>query len=151
MVPDRKIIVDADGCPRSALEICKNLGREFSLRVLTVASFEHNIKGEDHLVVGNDPQEVDIKIANLVCPGDIAVTSDLGLVALLLGRGAMCISPRGKIFTENNIEILLEERDIKKKYRLSGGRTRGPAKRSREDDRSFFEQLKSLLKEQKNY
>jgi len=141
----RKIIVDADACPKNALEICYLLGKEFSLEVATVASFEHNIRGENHFVVGNAPQETDIKMANLVCPGDIAVTGDLGLVALLLGKKAFCISPQGKIFSEDRIDFLLEERSIKQKHRRAGGRTRGPGKRTVGDDKNFEKNLRYLI------
>ncbi len=147
MTGKKKIIVDADACPRNALEICQKVGQEYSMRVVTVASFEHNIKGEDHFVVGNASQETDIKIANLVDIGDIAVTGDLGLAALLIGKGVYCISPKGKVFSEDNIGFLLEERDIKQKFRRSGGRTKGPAKRKNADDELFEKKLRELIEE----
>ncbi len=148
MVLKKKIIVDADACPRNALQICQKVGEEDSLQVVTVASFEHDIGGEEHFVVGNDPQETDIKIANLIRPGDIAVTADLGLAALLIGKGAFCISPKGKVFSEVNIDFLLEERNIKQKFRRSGGRTKGPAKRIDADDEVFERKLRGLVKKE---
>ncbi len=140
-----RIIIDADACPRPALEICRSLGREYKLGVCTVASFAHNIEGSDHYVVGNDPQETDIKMTNLARPGDIAVTEDLGLAAMLLGKGVRCISPRGRIIREDSIEFMLEELDLKKKYRRSGGRLRGPAPRKPEMDRLFSRNLRELI------
>lgn len=140
-----KIIVDADACPRAALKICLDLGKRHSVPVWTVASFEHNIDSKHHVVVGNSPQEVDIKLANLAQRGDVAVTQDWGLAALLLGRGVKCLSPSGRVYSDQNIDFLLEERDIKHRLRRGGGRSRGPKKRTSDDDRRFARALEQLL------
>lgn len=140
-----KIIVDADACPRSVLAICKRLGQEYGITVWTVASFEHRIEGPNHVVAGNDPEAVDIKIANMANRGDIAVTQDWGLAALLLGRGVNCLSPGGRVYTNEKIDFLLEERNLKRAVRKAGGRTRGPRKRTTEDDRHFEKSLRRLL------
>lgn len=142
-----KIIVDADACPRSVLEICQKAGREYSLEVWTVASFNHNIISEHHVVVGNSSQEADIRIMNLARPGDLAVTQDWGLAAMLLGKGVYCLQPMGREFNQTTIEFLLEEREAKAKFRRSGGRTKGPAKRRPEDDRRFEHTLRKILSE----
>jgi len=69
-----KIIIDADACPKAVLHICRRLGKLYGVPLWTVASFEHGIESERHIVVGNAPQETDIKLINLSEPGDIAVT-----------------------------------------------------------------------------
>ncbi len=144
-----QIIVDADACPRSALAICRQLGEEYKVAVWTVASFEHRIDGPRHVVAGNDPEAVDIKIANMSSRGDIVVTQDWGLAALLLGRGVNCLSPGGRIYTNQKIDFLLEERNLKRAVRKSGTRTRGPRKRTAEDDRRFEKSLRRLLHQDK--
>ena len=73
-----KIIVDADGCPKPVLRISMKVGRRYGIQVWTVASFNHNIDSDHHVVVGNDPQEADIKIINLTEEGDIIVSQDWG-------------------------------------------------------------------------
>jgi hypothetical protein len=55
------------------------------------------------------------------------------------------MSPSGKIFREETIDFLLEERELKAKFRRSGGKTKGPAKRTAQDDRNFRESLFKLL------
>ena len=140
-----RIIVDADACPRAVLQICLELGEKYDLPVWTVASFNHDIVSKNHLTVGDDPEEADLKIINLAEKGDLAVTQDWGLAAMLIGKGARCISPSGKEYQPDKISILLEERALKAKYRRSGGRTRGPKKRNAEDDRQLLDGLERMI------
>jgi len=140
-----KILVDADACPRSVLQICMELGRKYNIPVWTVASFDHMIESDHAIVVGDDPQEADIKIMNLMETGDVAITGDWGLAAMVLGKGAECLSPMGKEFRPEKMEFLLEEREAKAKFRRGGGRTKGPKKRTREDDERFASCLEKIL------
>jgi uncharacterized protein YaiI (UPF0178 family) len=140
-----KILVDADACPRSALQICMRLGREYNVPVWTVASFDHEIRSDHHLVVGDDFQEADLKIMNLTEAGDLVVTSDWGLAAMVLGKGAKCLSPMGKEFRPEKMDFLLEEREVKAKFRRGGGRTKGPKKRILVDDQRFESCLEKIL------
>lgn len=141
-----KILVDADACPRSVLQTCMKIGRRHAIPVWTVASFDHNVESDHHTVVGNDPQEVDIKVMNLAEAGDVVVTQDWGLAAVALGKGAKCLSASGREFRSNKIEFLLEEREAKARIRRSGGRTKGPRKRRLEDDRRFEGCLEGILR-----
>lgn len=140
-----KIIVDADACPRAVLQICMKVAREYAIPVWTVASFNHNIESSHHVVVGNASQEADIRVMNLAQAGDVAVTQDWGLAAMLLGKGVKCLNPDGREFNTNSIEFLLEEREAKAKFRRGGGRTKGPKKRMPEDDRQFEASLQDIL------
>ena len=140
-----KIIVDADACPRAVLQICLRVARDYSLQVWTVASFNHNIESDHHVVVGIASQEADIRVMNLAQNGDVAVTQDWGLAAMLLGKGVKCLNPDGREFSTNNIEFLLEEREAKAKFRRGGGRTKGPKKRRLEDDQQFEACLQDIL------
>jgi uncharacterized protein YaiI (UPF0178 family) len=140
-----KILVDADSCPRSVLQTCMRLGRKNNIPVWTVASFDHDIESDHHVVVGDDFQEADMKIMNLTDEGDVVVTGDWGLAAMVLGKGAKCMSPMGKEFHPQKINFLLEEREIKAKFRRGGGRTKGPKKRTLEDDQQFEPCLERIL------
>jgi len=130
-----KILVDADACPRSVLQICMRLGRKYNVPVWTVASFNHEIESDHPIVVGDDFQEADVKIMNLTEAGDIVITGDWGLAAMVLGKEAKCLSPMGREFRTEKMGFLLEEREVKAKFRREGGRTKGPKKRQLEDDR----------------
>ncbi len=145
-----KIVVDADACPKTVLQICKKLAAENNYQLWTVANFNHQIDSPNHIVVGGDSQEADLRIVNLCAPGDIVVTQDWGLAALVLGKGAAAISPKGRIFRNETIDFLLEEREIKAKLRRSGRRTKGPHKRTNQDDLRFAAALMGLINEMKN-
>jgi uncharacterized protein YaiI (UPF0178 family) len=140
-----KIMVDADACPKSVLQICMSIGHQYGVQVWTVASFNHSIDSDHPVIVGNDPQEADIKIINMTEEGDIIVTQDWGLAAVVLGKGAKCLSPAGREFRPDKIQFLLEEREIKSKLRRSGVRTKGPKKRTVDDDRRFETCLERIL------
>jgi len=140
-----KILVDADACPKSVLSICTTLGRKYHIQVWTVASFNHSIDSHHHVAVGDDFQEADIKIINMTEQGDIVVTQDWGLAAVVLGKEARCLSPAGREFHPDRITFLLEEREVKSRLRRSGGRTKGPKKRTIEDDQRFEICLERIL------
>lgn len=140
-----KIIIDADACPRSVLQICLRFGRDYNLPVWTVASFNHKIESDYHIVVGDSSQEADLKVVNLTSAGDIAVTQDWGLAAMLLGKKAKCLSPSGREFCSETIEFLMEERELKARLRRGGTRTKGPRKRTADDDRRFEVCLRKMI------
>ncbi len=140
-----KILVDADACPRTALQICIRLGRKYNIPVWTVASFNHRIESDHPVVVGDGFQEADIKIVNLTEPGDVVVTGDWGLAAMVLEKGAKCLSPIGREFHREKMDFLLEERDLKARFRRGGGRTKGPRKRTSEEDRRFEHSLEKFF------
>lgn len=132
-----KILVDADACPRSVLQICIKTGHKYDVPVWTVASFNHNIESDNHVVVGNASQEADLKIMNLCTDGDIVITQDWGLAAMVMGKGAQALGPAGRIYKAEMMDFMLEEREVKARLRRGGGRTKGPKKRTTEDDKHF--------------
>lgn len=142
-----KILIDADACPKTVLQICLKLGHLYNTPVWTVASFNHEITSDHHVVVGNSSQEADLKVMNLSESGDIVVTQDFGLAAMVLGKKAKVLGPSGRQYLSDTIDILLEERELKAKFRRSGGRTKGPSKRTSEEDQIFERTLVRLLEE----
>ena len=144
-----KILVDADACPKSALRICMDTARQYDVPVWTVASFDHQVESDHHIIVGNNPQETDFKIVNSTDPGDVVITQDWGLAAIVLGKGARCLSPMGREFRSEKIDFLLEEREAKARFRRGGGRTKGPRKRTLEDDQRFEICLERIVSQQK--
>ena len=77
------------------------------------------------------------------------VTQDWGLASIVIGKGARCLSPTGQEFRSDRMAFLLEEREVKAKFRRGGGRAKGPRKRTREDDRRFEACLKKILSQQR--
>ncbi len=140
-----RIIVDADACPRACLEIIRRLAAEYHWEILTVASVDHRIDHSNHLTVGDEPQAVDLVVMNQTRPGEIVVTQDWGLAAMVLAKGAAAIAPTGRIYEPDRIEFMLEERNLAARWRRGGGRTKGPRPRNSGDDRNFEAGLRQLL------
>jgi len=143
--PQQRIFVDADACPfkDDIVEIAAAHG----WHVTMVASYNHEIHAPEPVEVvrvDRDPEAVDIVIANRAAPGDIVVTQDYGLAALVLGKGAHALSPRGRIFDLNESDSLLDARHHAQKARRSGGRLKGPP-RLRAADRDLFRRALELL------
>ncbi len=140
-----RIIIDADACPRAVLEICMEQAKLNKIPIWTIASINHNIQSDNHIIVDAGPQMTDMKLMNIVQDGDIVVTQDWGLAAIILSKNAKCISPSGREFQNDNIQFLLEERQAKAMFRNSGGRTKGPKKRIKEDDINFKRALEKAI------
>jgi hypothetical protein len=143
-----KILVDADACPVKDLIV--NLVVDGNYQLIMVSSIAHWSDKLDndlikYIIVDNIPEAADMKIVNLSEKGDIVVTQDYGLAALLLGKGVKVLSPRGKRFTEQNIDYLLDKRHHSAKLRRGGINTKGPSKYSKSDKKIFESNLRKLL------
>ncbi len=143
----RRILVDADACPRQALQIADKLAAERGWQLITYASYNHQLTGACHVSVDAEPQAVDMRIANDVKASDIVITQDIGLAALVLGKQAKAINPFGRIYQKETIAFQLEERNEKARYRRGGGKTKGPAARTQADDAAFQSALRLLMEE----
>ncbi len=143
------IWVDADACPRHALTITREIAATFGLAVWTVSSYRHEFTHEQHITVDASPQATDLAILARLTGGDVVVTQDYGLAALVLVRGGHAMSPSGKRYTSDNIDQMLFERDLAARARRSrkAFHVKGPAPRTGEDDRRFANQLELLLAE----
>jgi len=143
-----KILVDGDACPVTSL-IEKTAAR-YGVGVVFFHSICHcssdfNDSAMEKIMVDNVSQAVDMAIINKASKGDIVVTGDFGLASLALGKKSQAISFSGMIFNEDNINRLLFERHVSGIVRRSGGRTKGPAKRTDRDNKSFEKSLSFLI------
>ena len=73
------------------------------------------------------------------------MTQDYGLAAMCLAKKAIVLNQNGQIYSDCNIGGLLESRALGKKIRRSGGRLKGPPKRTAEQDEKFEKTLRRLL------
>jgi uncharacterized protein YaiI (UPF0178 family) len=140
------VIVDADACPRTCLAILRQYKGQWNYRLLTIASIDHQIDSEDHITVGRGADSADSAVLNNTQLGDIVVTQDWGLAALVLAKGAYALSPAGRIYEERTMDFLLEERYLKARQRRGGKRTKGPPARTKELDEKFERNLLVLLR-----
>lgn len=144
----RRILVDADGCP--VWKIVLELAGEKGVPVLFVADTAHCFPSDCQVVtVDQGRDSADMKIANLVQPGDLVVTQDYGVAAMALSRGAEAVNQNGMAFHDGNMPQLLWERHLGQKLRRDGRqkgkRPRGPAKRTKADDQQFRLWLRNWL------
>jgi len=140
-----KILVDADACP--VKEIIEDIAVKWKLPVIMLTDTSHILTSDysEIILVSKAPDAVDFALINRTSKGDIVVTQDYGVAAMALGRGAYAIHPGGKIYTDNNIEVMLMERDIAKQCRRAGERIKGHAsKRTTADDANFIASFTKL-------
>jgi len=141
-----KIIIDGDATPKEVRKICEEESRKRGIELVLVCSFNHEISEEYRVVKvskGNDA--ADYKIVEIFQKGDILITQDYGLASLVLNKSTAVINPSGYLYSEGNIDNLLHSRYIGQKVRRSGGKTKGPSKRSREDNENFNIEFKKVL------
>ena len=140
-----RILVDADACP--VKEIILRLAKRRSIPVTMVIDTSHELDDGYSTVITVDKgsDSADYVITNMATCHDIVVTQDYGLAAMVLAKGASAIDQNGMIYTGDNIDNLLERRYIGQKIRRGGGRTKGPKKRTREDDEQFENAFGKML------
>jgi uncharacterized protein YaiI (UPF0178 family) len=133
-----KILVDADACP--VKDIIEETAAKYRLPVLMLIDTSHILTSDysEIILVSKAPDAVDFALINRTVRGDIVVTQDYGVAAMALGKGAYAIHPSGKNYTDNNIDVLLMERDIAKKCRRAGERIGGHAKKRTSADNERF-------------
>lgn len=136
-----KILIDADGCP--VVDSTIKVGKMFNIEVIIMCDTSHNFNktGIETIILSKGSDSVDFALVNKVNKGDIIVTQDYGLAAMVLSKGGYPINQNGKLYTNENIDQLLYTRHISKKIRNAGGRTKGPKKRQKDDDLKFEENL----------
>lgn len=155
-----RVLIDADACPvtREALEICRDKRVPVALYGNGTQNLERHVRPNDPRVerpgfwVGTitcqgGADSADFAIVEDLEPGDIVVTQDIGLAAMVLGRGARAIGVRGRVYDKATIDMQLFIRHEEKKARRNGERTGGPNRFASEDRRRFREGLRRLIAE----
>lgn len=143
-----RILIDADACPRGVLAITKDLGAKYQIPVWSIANFHHHLNSQHHILVEDHPQATDIEMINMARKGDIALTHDLGLMALLLAKEVRCLTPSGRERCSHEMDFLLQERELKAKHRRQGGHSKGPKKRKNHEDKAFSISLERIILEE---
>ena len=87
----------------------------------------------------------DNEIVKRLSTGDLVITSDIPLAADAIEKGAVVLSPRGELYTTDNIKARLSMRDFMETLRSSGVDTGGPPALNQNDRQAFANQLDKLL------
>lgn len=142
-----KILIDADGCP--VVDISIRIAQKLKIKAIIMCDTSHSFykKDVEIIVLSKGADSVDFALVNKVSQGDIVVTQDYGLAAMVLSKGGHAINQNGLIYDENNIDRLLFTRHVSKEARRAGKRMKGPKKRQKEDDINFENRLMDLYEQ----
>ena len=143
-----KILVDADACP--VKEIILQEGKKHQVLVLLIADNTHILESNSPMVqvitVDKGSDSADFAMVNRTCAGDICVTADYGLAAMLLAKEATVIHPNGFFYSPSSIDKMLFERHLAKEMRRQNRHFHGKTpKRSSEKDLAFLQCLQKAL------
>ncbi len=142
-----EIYVDADACP--VVRIVERVAQENKIGVCLLCDTNHVLQSNYSVIkiIGSGPDAVDFALVSLCRSGDIVVTQDYGVAAMVLGKDAYAIHQSGRWYTNDNIDQLLMERHMAKAARRAKSKNhlRGPRKRTLEDDKQFEESFRKLI------
>jgi uncharacterized protein YaiI (UPF0178 family) len=126
-----KIWVDADAAPREVKELVFRAAKRLQVPTVLVANQRLQPPPGNPLVsavrVDGGPDVADQYIAEHAEPGDLVVTQDIPLAALLVPKKVVVLDPRGEEHTAETIGERLSIRDFMDRLRLAGAVTGGPA------------------------
>jgi len=143
-----RIIIDGDACPQHVKEICEQAAKDYGIELIIVVDIDHYIVSDFQIIIVEQSRDsVDYKIVQIFKEGDILVTQDYGLASLVIGKATAIIHTAGYFINKNNIDSLLQSRYISERIRKQGGKTKGPAKRKKEQDDNFRKCLYKVLSE----
>lgn len=144
----RQILVDGDACPSVIKEILFRVANRTKIPVKFFANQMLRVPPSPWiraLQVEAGFDVADQRIVRETNCGDIVVTADIPLAALVVQKQAWVIEPRGELIDQNNIQARLTVRNFLRDLREGGVQTGGPASFSAQDTRNFANQLDRLL------
>lgn len=144
-----KLWLDADAAPRDVKEVCYRVSERLSLETILVANMRLQLPvGYQFLAavrVEGGPDVADRYIAEHATAGDVAVTADIPLAALLVPNGVVVIDPRGEEYTAETIGERLSVRNFMEGLRNTGVETGGHASYNARDKQAFSNALDRAL------
>jgi len=148
------IWVDADACPVAIKEILFRAAERTKTRVTLVANQYIQTPRSKFISFIQVPGGFDVADNEIVrrCEkGDLVVTGDIPLADEAIDKGCLVLSPRGELFTAENIKSRLNVRDFLETLRSSGVQTNGPSALTARDRQAFGNHLdKWLMEKQRN-
>jgi len=142
------IWVDADACPSVIKEILFRAAEREKITVTLVANQWLRTPPSRYIHAVQVPGGFDVadgEIVRRVAAGDMVVTQDIPLAALVLEKGALALNPRGELYTRETIAQRLSMRNFMEELRGTGVDTGGPATFSQRDRQSFANALDRWL------
>jgi uncharacterized protein YaiI (UPF0178 family) len=144
-----RLWVDADAAPRDVKEIVYRAAKRLGVEAVLVAnqrlSLPLNNPAVTAVQVAGGPDVADRHIAESAEAGDVAVTADVPLAAVLVAKGVRVIDPRGEELDAENVGERLSVRDFMDAARGAGLVTGGPAAYGPRDKQAFAAALDRVL------
>lgn len=143
-----KIWVDADACPVAVKEILYRAANRAEVPLTLVANQMLRVPPSPWITAVQVAAGFDVadqRIVDAVAAGDLVVTADVLLAALVVAKGAVVIEPRGDLLDRANIQERLSMRNFMEGLRSSGVKIGGLAAFSAADRQAFANQLDRCL------
>jgi len=140
--------VDADACPVVIKEILFRAAERTQTEMTLVADQSISVPASRYIKtqrVSSGFDVADNEIVKQVRSGDLVITSDIPLASEVIDKGALALSPRGELFTSENIKARLNMRDFLETMRSSGIQSGGPPPLNQSDRQAFANHLDRLL------
>ncbi|MEC5397017.1 YaiI/YqxD family protein [Uliginosibacterium sp. H1] len=142
------IWVDADACPAVIKDILFRAAERKRIMTTLVANQMLRVPPSQYVRAVQVPAGFDVAdhhLAAQVQAGDLVITADIPLAAMVIERGGTALNPRGELYSAANIRESLSMRDFMEGLRSSGVQTGGPPPFSQADRQAFANQLDRLL------
>jgi uncharacterized protein len=144
-----RIWVDADAAPRDVKHIVFRAAKRLEIETILVAnqrvSTPLNNPHVSAVWVKAGADAADQHIVEHARQGDLAVTADIPLAALLVEKEVLVLDPRGETYTAENIGERLSIRDFMDSLRGTGVDTGGPKPFGEREKREFASALDRTL------
>jgi len=139
-----KIWVDADSCPVVIKEILFRAAERTKIETILVANKLLKVPPSPYIRATQVPGGFDVadnKIVQELQAGDLVITADIPLAALVIEKGGHALNPRGEFYSKENISERLTMRNFMEELRGSGVDISGPATLSQSDRQAFAAEL----------
>jgi uncharacterized protein len=143
-----EIWVDADACPQIIKQILFRAAERAQVVTTLVANTALRVPPSPFIRsvrVAKGFDVADHRIVQEVQAGDLVITADIPLAALVIARGAQALDPRGELYTDGNVQDRLAVRNLMQDLRAGGDLIAGPAPFSPSDRQRFANHLDRFL------
>lgn len=143
-----KVWVDADACPVVIKEILYRAAERTKITTNLVANQFLRVPASPYIKTITVPSGFDVADSRIVqeCEiGDLVITADIPLAALVVAKGAHALNPRGELYTEGNIKERLAMRNLMDELRGNGVDISGPAVFNLADRQMFAAALDKFI------
>ncbi len=143
-----KIWIDADACPGVIKEILFRAAERTKRHLILIANHPLYVPPSPFIRMQQVESGFDVadnEIVKRLESGDLVITSDIPLAAEVIRKEGLVLSPRGELYTKENIGARLSMRNFMEDLRASGVDTGGQSALSQNDRKTFANQLDKLL------